>query len=86
MVGLVRCTGTVHSNLITRLFLDEYYLFTPRDSVAPSRIPLNEFTRSTDLLSDILTKEQMDPVVELEGARSGLKLSFDSNRMCLYHA
>lgn len=67
--------------------LDEFYLFSPRESVAPTRISSNEFTDSFDGIKDIVTKEQKEPVVELEGQKSGLKITFDTNReSCIRHA
>jgi len=59
---------------------DEFYLFSPRSGVSPTRISEKELSSGIDLLKDILTSEDKEPVVELESEKSGLKLTFDTNQ------
>ena len=50
----------------------------------PTRIPASEFTADSDLLAAILNTEPVpaSSLVELSSAKSGLRLSFNSNREC----
>ncbi|KAI0790063.1 galactose mutarotase-like domain-containing protein [Abortiporus biennis] len=59
---------------------DEFYLFSSRDIIAPTRIPEKDLTPDKNFLQEILTTDQKDPVVELESDKSGLKITFDTNQ------
>ncbi|THH27229.1 hypothetical protein EUX98_g6965 [Antrodiella citrinella] len=59
---------------------DEFYNFKPRSTpTAATRIPIAEFTSTTDLLKDVIAPGSPS-LVELASAKSGLRLSFDSNQ------
>ncbi|KAH8092568.1 galactose mutarotase-like protein [Cristinia sonorae] len=62
---------------------DEFYVFSPRSTpTLPTRVPVSEFTPTSDLLKEIITSEasSKDPLVQLASEKSGLRVSFDSNQ------
>ncbi|TCD61099.1 hypothetical protein EIP91_009036 [Steccherinum ochraceum] len=62
---------------------NEFYVFSPREKASlPTRIPIDKFTPDVDLVNDIITSEASatSPLVELASAKSGLRISFDSNQ------
>ena len=64
---------------------DEFYLFSERPTPPPpSVIPASELKPDTDLVSSLLEREGPgnEEVVALAGAKSGLRVSFATNRTC----
>lgn len=67
--------------------LDEFYVFERPSgtTVAPTRVPLDSLP-TLNLLKDLVdpsTSAKAAPLIELSSAKSGLRLTFDSNRACL---
>jgi hypothetical protein len=61
--------------------LDDFYLFEGKTSNIPRKLPLKEFGKDFDLVKDVIAPTPVsDPVTKLWSDKSGLSLSFESNR------
>ena len=91
---MTRVTGsfvllcTLCINLM-RTLTDEFYLFSKRPAPPPpSVIPASELKPDTDLVNSLLEREGPgnEEVVSLAGAKSGLRVSFATNRACTHQS
>ncbi|KZT00930.1 galactose mutarotase-like protein [Laetiporus sulphureus 93-53] len=73
-------TGTIGERFPPNGY-DEFYLFSDRSvPIPPTRLAASDLTAETDLLKGVLDTEAREPVVELAGAKSGLRVTFDTNQ------
>lgn len=60
---------------------DEFYVFDSQPSPPPTRIPSSLFNESADFVQGIVESPASEEgIVELQGARSGLRVTFRTNR------
>ncbi|GBE88173.1 galactose mutarotase-like protein [Sparassis latifolia] len=76
-----KSTGKIGENWPERGY-DEFYVFAPRLTPAPTRVAESELKSSVDLVKAAIDASApgRDSVVELESDRSGLRLAFDTNQ------
>ena len=61
---------------------DHFYVFQPREQgpAFAHRIPVSSFSPDADYVKDVLLAKPDNGVVELASAKSGIRLSFETNR------
>ena len=67
--------------------IDDFYVFdkTTRPNQATRRIKKSELTSEANYVKDIFTSNSATPLVDLLSTKSGLKVTFDSNRASVFH-
>ena len=71
----------------SQLVIDDFYVFdkTTRSNQAARRIKKSELTSEANYVKDIFTSNSATPLVDLLSTKSGLKVTFDSNRASVFH-